>query len=168
MKTIQGRPKLRISPSPTDVAVELVAAAGLAFLLITSVNYWQHLPAKIPMHFNGSGAVDQWGPKTGLWVMPVIGVVSYLALTIIGWFPWTFNYPVRITAENAERQYRIGVAITRWLKMEILWILAYVNWQTIQIAMGRTHKLSAAFMPVTLAVITGTIIVLIVQAYRGR
>lgn len=168
MRTTSNRPKLNIEPTPTDRVVETTALMGMAFLVVATAFYWPMIPKTIPTHFDIVGKVDGWGPKWNLLVMPVIGAVIYAMMTIVCRFPHTFNYPVAITEENAERQYRIALTVMRWLKMEMIWLFAYLNWQTVEVALGRAKGLDVLTMPIALAVIFGTSIVLVVRAYRAR
>lgn len=162
---MSSRPKLKIIPSPTDMVVEAVAFLGFALLLVAVV-YYPQLPERIPMHFNFAGKVDAWGAKSGLLPLIWIGIGSYLLLTIISRFPHIFNYPVAITPENAERQYRNAVSLMRWLKMETMWLMVYITWVIFQVAQGKASSMSSALTPIVLVVIIGTCIIFLVRAYR--
>lgn len=163
-----SRPKLKIEPTPTDKVVEFAAAVGLGFAIASAAFYYPMLPKTIPTHFGVSGAVDGWGPKSTLLMLPVIALIMYILFSVVCRFPHTFNYPVPITDENAERQYRIGLSAIRWLKMEIIWMFAYLNWQTIQVTLGKAKGLGLTFTFVPLGAIIVTTIVLVVKAYRAR
>lgn len=165
---IPNRPRLMVVPTPTDIVVEITAAVGVVVAIATVVYYFPVLPAKIPTHFDITGAVDGWGPKSTLLMMPVVTLAMYILLSVVCLFPHTFNYPVAITEENAERQYRIALTVIRWLKMEMVWMFACINMQTIQVALGNAKGMGPAFAFVSLGAITATIIVLLVRAYRAR
>lgn len=168
MDTIKTRPRIKIEPTPTDKVVETTALVGVAFLVVVTAFYWPMVHKTIPTHFDIAGKVDGWGPKATLLPTPFICAGIYVLLTVISRFPHIFNYPVPITEENAERQYRIALTVMRWLKMEIIWLFAYLNWQMIQVALSKAKGLDVLAMPIALAVIFGTSIVLIVRAYRAR
>lgn len=168
MRTTSNRPKLNIEPTPTDRVVETAAVMGVAFLVVTTAFYWPVVPKTIPTHFDIAGKVDGWGPKWTLLLLPAIGALMHILMTVVCRFPHTFNYPVPITEENAERQYRIALTVMRWLKMEMIWLFAYLNWQMVQVALGKARGLDVLAMPIALAVIVGTTVVLVVRAYRAR
>lgn len=114
------RPKTVIRHDRADKVAE---AASLVFLLITfiivSANYG-NLPDLIPLHFNFKGDVDSEGGKNNIFILPVISAVMYLFITFIQRFPHTFNYPVKITEENASFQYHIALKLLRYLKLLII------------------------------------------------
>jgi len=77
-----------------------LAAVILGFILV-STNYGE-LPAQIPIHFNGRGEVDGYGPKVMLWLLPVVNLGVFGLMSLIPKTPFSmFNYPVTITEENA-------------------------------------------------------------------
>ncbi len=51
----------------------------------------------------------------------------------------------------------LGTAVVGWLKAEVLWIFAWLMLTTVQIALGRSSGLSAAFLPVSLGVVAITV-----------
>ena len=48
--------------------------------------------------------------KVTIWIMPAVAAIIFAVLTAVSRYPHTFNYPVRITSENARRQYLLGRA----------------------------------------------------------
>lgn len=162
------RPRIKVVPTPTDIVVEVTSAVGLVLIVAMAVYYYPMLPEKIPTHFDAKGAVDGWGPKSALFPLPIVALGVYVLLSVVSRFPHTFNYPIAITDENAERQYRIAVTTMRWLKMEIVWMFAYLNKQTIQVSLGKAKGLDPASTFVFLGAICATVVVLVVRAYRAR
>lgn len=50
----------------------------------------------------------------------------------------------------------------------MVWLFAYIEWQTMQTALGKAEGLGPMFMPVLLIFSTGTIVVYFYQASRIR
>lgn len=163
-----NRPAVDVSLTAGEKAIEAAAALGLAFALVTAFYYWPQLPEKMPVHFDFCGRPDSYGPKSGVMLLPVLAAVTYAVFTVLGRFPQIYNYPVRITEENAARQYAIALALMRRLKLEIVWLVAYGQWATFQVALGRARGIASWLMPVFLAAIVGTSVLYLVQAYRAR
>lgn len=168
MKHRAPQPVIEVPASATDMAVEAAALVGLAASIVLVVWALPILPEKIPIHFDFWGKPDGWGPKTGLFFLVGITAFSYVALTVVNLFPHIFNYPVRITEENAPRQYAIATSALRWLKLEIVWLITYTEWAAIQTALGKARGVSPWFAPLMLAVLLATVAVLLIRGYRAK
>jgi len=130
--------------------------------------YWSSLPEEIPTHFSISGAPDGWGGKSTLLVLPAIGLVIYIGLTILSRYPHVYNYLWHITPQNAKMQYENSRQMIILLKTEIVWLFAYIVWQTIQTALGKAKGLGAEFLPIFLILIFGTVGFHLFKAYQAR
>lgn len=67
--------------------------------------FWNHIPDRIPVHFNVSGEPNRWGKRESILIPSIIGTFVYLLLYMLSWFPHVHNYPVEITKENARKMY---------------------------------------------------------------
>jgi hypothetical protein len=150
------------------VALEISGALGLLFMFWVVVKNWSDLPEVIPSHFGASGKPDGWSGKSGLWILPAIGVLIYIGLTVLSKYPHIYNYAWPITPENARTQYRLSRQMIVVLKTEIVLIFAYIVWQTVQTALGKAGGLGGAFMPVFLLLIFGSIGWHLFKAYQAR
>jgi len=100
--------------------------------------------------------------------LPLGGAFLYMLLTVVSRFPHTFNYPCKITQENAEVQYLLARYLLAFLKAEIIWVFVYIQWMTIQVALGKAAGLGLVFLPVFLVLIFGTIAVYFYKSYRCK
>jgi uncharacterized membrane protein len=137
------RPKINIPLQSLDYALEILAAWGLLGMIGLATFYYGQLPEQIPTHFGPSGQPDAFGSKNSLWMLPIIGTAIFALMTFLNRRPDWFNYPAKITAENAERQYTMGVRLIRFLKATVMLLFAYLVWGTINIANGGAEKLSS-------------------------
>lgn len=169
-KTLFGetRPVLELPRTGLDNALEVLAAAGLLTPLAYLYKNWASLPARFPTHFGASGLPDAWGGRESLLILLAVSLILYPLLTVLSYFPHIYNYPWRITEENAERQYRLARSLMLWIKVEMLWLFGYIQWSSIQVALGKAAGLGTAFLPITLAVAFGTLAIYIWAAWRGR
>lgn len=113
------QPKLEIRPGKADLIVETLSWAVLGFLWWIVLSKYSQLPDIIPTHYNLAGEVDNTGSKSSLFILPLITTVLYIALTILNRYPHIFNYPGKITPENAYRQYANAVFLVRMVKLFI-------------------------------------------------
>ncbi|MBN2415572.1 DUF1648 domain-containing protein [bacterium] len=151
---------------------EVILEGVCVFLILSSLYYlnsiWQSLPARIPTHFNASGQADAWGGKESLLLLPVLTIVLYIILTVTGIFVEYGNTPVRITEENAERQYRVLLSMTVWLKTEVVALMCWLVWKIARISLEGGDTLGTHFLPVVLAGILGTVGWFVFRLYQER
>lgn len=160
------RPKLEIQPSPVDMAVEIMAVAGLVVHAIMLAHFWPMIPHTVATHFGANGKPDGWGPKNTMLMLPVLSVVIWGVFTVLNRFPHIFNYPVRLTPENAERQYKIATSVIRWLKMEIIWVFILLNYESILVSLGKARGLDYSIWFVV--VMSVSTIIFLIKAYRAK
>ncbi|BAY24601.1 hypothetical protein NIES2100_43960 [Calothrix sp. NIES-2100] len=145
-----------------------IAIAGIVALFATAIHAWVVLPETIPIHFGLDGKANGWGSKNFLWLLPIVGLLMYGMLTVVSRYPHTFNYAVRITEENALRQYQIACSMLNWLKTELIWLFAYIEWQIFYLANTETPNLGIWFLPVSLIIIFGTNAYWLTQSFLAR
>ena len=162
------RPNIEIELTQTDRLLEGLALAGLAVLLALPVAYYAELPDTIPIHFNGKGEADGFGHKSTIWLMPGIGLALFALLTVVNRKSSNFNYPVRITPENAESQYRLGTRMIRMLKVLIMILFAWICWAMIQGAQSENPSIGAGFIWIILGGVFGTLGWYMWAAYREK
>lgn len=161
-----NRPKLKIQPTKTDWTLEVIGLLGIIFTVVIIIISYNDLPDSIPRHFNASGQPDGFSGKSILFVLPAVTLVTYSIMTIGLKFPHVFNYPLEITKENAERQYRNATLMMRVVKTIIVLIFGYLTYATIQTGLGEMEGLGKWFTPTMLVSILGTVGYFIYRTFR--
>ena len=151
------RPIIDIPLEPLDRLLEFIALVSLAALVLLPILYFEQLPEKIPSHFGPGGLPDGYSDKSIIWLLPFIGAIIYFALSWINKSPHTFNYPQKITEQNAERLYRTATQMMRNLKALIVGVFAYITFVTIHVALGNLSGLGKLFTPVFFAAFLGIV-----------
>lgn len=123
------RPVLKLQLTPTDYTLEAIAILGIISLFLLAVVSYSSLPDSIPTHFNIKGQADDWGSKASIFILPGIGLLLFTGITIISKFPHIFNYPVKVTGENALRLYTKSVRVMRILKALVVMLFLFIEWQ---------------------------------------
>lgn len=141
------RPKMKIELEPIDKIIEWLGVLGLVILIGLPLYYFDQLPSTIPRHFGADGEPDAFSGKGIIWTLPVIGFVMYAGLFLLNKNPHIFNYPQKITQENAKRLYTIGTRMIRTLNTLITWVFAYITYATVQVALGNQSGLGTWFLP---------------------
>jgi uncharacterized membrane protein len=94
------RPVLDLPLSRLEIVLR-VLVVGIAACIVQLALVWAALPARVPVHFGVTGRPDRYGSKSLLLILPAIAAVLTLLLTLVARFPQSFNFSVRVTAENA-------------------------------------------------------------------
>ena len=162
------RPVISLGLSPADLAVELAGAIAILVSILPIVQFWAVLPDRIPIHFGLGGQPDTWGDKVTIWIVPAVAAIIFVVLTAVSRYPHTFNYPVRITQENARRQYLLARSLLVWLKAEICWLFAFIVRQQILVALGNAQTLSVELVFGLTFLIFATVGLYFVRAYLAR
>lgn len=150
-------PRFTLKKDQFDQLMESLALVGLIGLIILPVVYYESLPELIPIHFGLDGRPDGFGPKVMIWLLPGIGGFSFVGMKILCRYPRLFNYPVKITTENARRQYRLAVRLIRILTATQLWLFCYLTNTIIEVALGLQDELNMGLLLLFLAGTFGTI-----------
>ncbi len=162
------RPRLKIPLSAAEVVLELLSLSCLAISVLLLLKYYPDLPLSIPDHFGISGEADSWGSKTTLWYLLGTNAALYGGLTISRRFPHYFNYPINITEQNARRQYQLAIWFLAVLKTEVVALFTYLEWEMLQVTLGRNSGLSSWFLAGSLLVPLVSIVVYVRSVYVNR
>lgn len=145
---------------------------SLALLAITAY-WWPALPAIIPTHFGIDGKPSAHGSKNTLWLLPAIQIFLMLFMAVLLRYPWAFNYLVTITQENVARQYRRGRLLLAGINAFVAWFFLAIQWQSIQVALGRTTTMGGILSPlfvtaVLVLILLSMLTIILLWATRGK
>ncbi len=145
-------PKIEVVPTVFDKVLNI---SGYVVLIVFWIATWYIIsvsPEIVPIHFGSDGKANGFGSKDTHWLLPVIATLFFLLMTIIPITrkPWIANYPVKITVENAERQYRYMVRF--FYGMKIMFSLFFIGLvvATFQASKMAEPKLALWFIPMFL------------------
>jgi uncharacterized membrane protein len=150
------RPRVQIEKDDYDRAMEVLGLLALVLMIGLPVFYYGQLPEDIPRHFGSDGRPDGFSGKAIIWILPLIGAFMYVSMAALNKYPHIFNYTVKITEENAPRQYAIATKMIRSLNTLVACVFAYITYATIQVALGRQEGLGNYFLIAFLVLIFGT------------
>jgi uncharacterized membrane protein len=138
----------------TEMAAMLrtVAEVGSVVTIVAAwvmaIRAYPRLPAPFPIHFGFSGRPDSWGRKEWVWFMPAMSSAIYLF----------DRYLLSLVARDPRHPgMLVGVA---WLYFEMLLMFLYIEARSIAVARGRAEGLGRAFVPVVIALIVATSLLL--------
>ena len=163
-----ARPKIKIELTTTDKVVEILGWFVFLAIWIFTISSYSSLPDTIPIHYNGVGKADGFGDKINILLLPFIATILFVGMTIANKFPHVFNYPTKITEENAFRQYTNATKMMRYLKLIIVVLFSLIALKTIQGTRGNSSGLGIWFLPLTMCLIFIPLIYFINKSFRTK
>jgi uncharacterized membrane protein len=161
-------PNIKVTITKFDTFLEIIALLLLIFFWIFNVVHFKDLPETIPIHFNGSGTADGFGPRASIFALPIIGTIIYIGLTVLQKYPKYSNFPVKITEENAQYQYTNATKMLRVLKIIILILFFMIDYFTMLTAIGKEDGLGKWFLPFTLGILIVPIVYFFIQSKKSN
>lgn len=104
--------------------------AGAGILMVTwlaAALEYSSLPPVIPIHFNFRCEADNFGPRWNIFIPALISTVLGISLFWLSRFPHIYNYPVKITESNRERQYHLASMLVLRIKALIALMFLFVT-----------------------------------------
>lgn len=160
------RPKIKIPLQPADKILEVIGYMFLAMFWIFVSYAYSVMPETIPTHFNLAGEADGFGEKETIFLMPIIGTLLFLVLSVVQQRPHTFNYITEITPENAEKQYTIAVRMMRFLKVALIVVFIFIEFFTYKTAMGNGEGLGVWILPITMVITLGPLFYFLIKSSK--
>ncbi len=151
-----------------DTVLEFVGWAVCILLWIFVGTNYSSLPDTVPTHFNGAIEPDGYGTRSSILVLSSIGSLLFIGMSILNRYPDKFNYPVKITEENAVRQYGNLTRMVRWLKTLVPAEFGSLAFYTIRISNGEADGFSRMLIPLFLLAALIVAIYHLSRAYRLR
>ncbi len=141
-----NRPKLNIPFQPIDKLLLISNTIVLIAFFATCTYYYSILPDEIPTHYNFAGKPDAYGDKESIFSLPAIALIIAIPMLIISRKPHLFNYPVKITPENAQAQYTKATRLINILALMTTLVMFFIEIQTIRTVLGKADGLGESFV----------------------
>ena len=156
------RPRLKIPFSKIEWILYFLGAAAIIFMIVLFMKDYTALPDTVATHFDFNGNPDGYGSKKTLFLLPVIGIISYIGIFILGFFPHIYNFPVNVTPKNAYKLYYTARVWLNAINMEMIWMFAGILFYAIRGAQGYEMNLMP-FILIVIIVITFSSIIMTVR-----
>jgi hypothetical protein len=150
-----------------DKIINFLAFLFLGCQICLALYSMYDLPAIIPIHFDAGGNADSYGNKETLLILPVLSVIIFFFIQYLSKHPHWFNYPVKITEHNAEKQYSNATAMLRILKMSITLIFLLVVTGSYLAGSGRVSKLPAILLPLLIFLAIAPTVYYLIKAFQS-
>jgi uncharacterized membrane protein len=160
------RPIIKLKLTAFDYILEVAGWGILIFLISFSIYCYNIFPETIPIHYNAWGQVDRLGSKSMILLLPLIALLIFIVMTAISQYPQSMNYPVEITAENAETKYRLATRMLSYMRIAIVCTFLIIVYQTYKIVLGYSNDLESWSLPVILFLMLGPTLIFVVISSR--
>lgn len=142
----------------------------MSLVLTWLLTLWHYpsLPEEIPIHFGLSGQPDRWGDKGMIFFLPFLGSFLTFIILFISQHPNSFNYPVKITAENKARQGALAQRMIHYVLLVINLLFLGLVSDSIHVAMGQQNGLKTFWLYVAIGLLLLIPILYMVVARRKK
>lgn len=154
---MKDRPILELQKERFDKVLDLSSLFFMLLLIAIPLIYSGSLPDRVPSHFNASGKPDAYSGQWVIWLLPMIGLGSYLGLRKLSSLPHTYNYPIKLTEENIHDAYLNGSRMMKSMSVIILGAFSYITFMMVQSAKGNYNGLGQLFLPFFICLLFGAI-----------
>lgn len=137
----EKRPKIIVPQNSIDLWIDRFSFLLFFIIWLSVFVYYPDLPDEIPTHFNGRGQADAFGSKQSIWILMGVFSSIFIGIYILNKYPHLHNYTVKITEENALKNYRFSTRVLRVVNFLNLLLLAYI----LKTMMTPNEKQSTAF-----------------------
>ncbi len=136
--------------SIVGIIFEILALLGIGIQILVIIQSWEVIPDTVPVHFGISGKPDSYGKRESLFLLPIIAIIIFSALTLLGHYPKLLsallNLPEIDDTEKREDLLQVIRLFIQLTKLISVWLITYINWRVIQIAMDKAENLGLAFI----------------------
>ena len=154
--------------SRLEISLEIITFICIIFIYGITIVTYINAPDIIPTHFNAAGVIDGYGSKGSIIIIPIIVTGLYVMFALLGNYPQAYNYAVKITESNREKQYKMATIFIRILDLELVGIFTYIQLATLKIINAGEGNLSIAFLPITMLIVFGTIGVYVYKSIKTK
>ena len=129
------------SKSQFEKVADYFSVVLLVLLFIYTAKNFSVMPETVPTHFNIKGQADGWGSKWFIWFLPFVGVFTYGILLLAEKLPQFMNYPIKITEENAQRQFLLARMFLKTLKLALVLMFCLIQYAIIRMMLQNGDSL---------------------------
>lgn len=154
------------SMSMIKLVAEFASVMGLIVSFTILIFSWPELPLDIPCYFHLSFQADTLCDRTSAIILPGLALVFYIGFSALTMNIHRFREVWGIEGEQLDLQYEYAKVSMILIKMELVWLFAYREWQIIMKAMEKPIGVGALFTPLLLILIFLSLIFFTYQIHR--
>jgi len=152
----------------TSKLYEILSLVALALLILIPLYFYDQLPERMPVHYNGRGVADRFGSPSGVWTLPGVGAFVYLLLTLLKRLPFSPKPMDKRPLDIQKQEHQLGLDLMLHLKVVILWLFVLMLWYMCAGAISGSNSLPAMLLPFFLIAVFATIGWSLVKVFKLR
>lgn len=159
-------PVISIKKTKTEWLHDMICIVLFVSIIIYLAFAWPYLPDQIPIHYDALGNADQWGSKWFTFLLIALTILIYIGFTILRKHPYKFNYPDRLTEENAERFYKNANLTISWMNFEIAIYFLWLSKGFIDSAVNQSDFMVLSELLIWISVLVVTMLYFLIRQSR--
>ncbi|MBK6480134.1 MAG: DUF1648 domain-containing protein [Saprospiraceae bacterium] len=144
---MDNRPRVELELSRMDKVLHTGSRIALILTWMTFFFIYIDLPEISPTHFNLHGEADGFGHKKIFFILPIICSLTFGLLWYLEDKPYLYNYPVKITPENAKKQYVMASRLMRYINVILPLMFTFILVAVYDSVHGNKLGLSKGLLP---------------------
>ena len=136
------RPKIKLQKSNFFKFLEILPFILLGLGLLYNIIMYLKLPENIPIHFNFYGEINDYADKDSIWALNVLGFILVFIMYKLMQHPENFNYTVKITEQNAEKQYYSAIKTMNIINIILAMLFLVINYEIVNNAIHNGNGFS--------------------------
>jgi uncharacterized membrane protein len=157
------QPKITIEKTSNEKVLDILAFGTVAGIWLMTLLRYPALPERIPIHFDGSGAINGWGNKSTIFLLPVIATFIVVLLGYARKHPEWYNYPIKVTPENAQALYMGTNRMLSWINYIVILLFAVIQMSLLDAA--RNHA-TPNYFALIWVLVAALVVLPIIQVIR--
>lgn len=121
---------------PVMSVLRLVGPVVAVLSVVVMIVVYPRLPDEVPTHFGLTGDVDSFGPRWNVFILAGISLLLQAGVLFLSSKPHFLNYPVVVTATNAQRVYQEGERMLVWVAVALAVLFTGLNLSVLDVASG--------------------------------
>jgi len=162
------QPQIKLPRSNTDRWLEGAAWIIVTLNWLTAILAIFYLPERVPTHFNIKGLADGWGSPSFVLSVPIVASLLVAGLTWLNRYPHIFNYPVKITTENASRQYALATRFIRIMNLALALLFFGITLLMVLTAAAIISGPGLWLLPAILLLVYTPLVIFIYRAFKMK
>jgi uncharacterized membrane protein len=154
--------------STIDLILIFAAWLGLILMWYLVLFKYSALPDNIPTHFNLKGEVDAYSSKASVFLLPVVGTILFIGLTILVRYPTQWNYYSKVTPEDAAYHYSWTKTIINYYNFAITLAFSLIIYEIIAVALNNNDGFGVWTLLINLGLFLIPIPYVLTKFFRRR